>query len=90
MLSLCGPNVALKTLTEEMEALLNSVAKRCRNEKWEESKAGRMKVGGKGQEKIKGFCASFIDAQLRLDRTNLLEAEKYQRDGIQRQKGRRK
>lgn len=59
-------------------------------EKWEESKAGRVKVGGKGQEKIKGFYASFIDAQLRLYRTNLLEAEKYQRDGIKRQKGRRK
>lgn len=32
-------------------------------EKWEESKAGGVKVGGKGQEKIKGFQPSFIDAE---------------------------
>lgn len=31
-------------------------------ERWEESREGGDKVGGKGQEKIKGFSTSFIGA----------------------------
>ncbi len=64
-LCLCGPHAAFKRLTEKKNegGLTGKLQiKDDEKEKWEESTATGEKVGGQGQEKIKGFKACFIDA----------------------------
>lgn len=54
----CGPNAGFKRLTEKKKegGLTGKLQiKDDEKEKWEESRTRGEKVGGQGQEKIKGF-----------------------------------